>query len=140
MRKKERAVVLTMAMVLTMGIPVIQGDASALSVTGQEQIEQITPAYEIGADITTSSTITNHKANLKLVVGAPSSIKVAMTMILQRKDGNSWTKVQTWNKTGTGNQTLSKSIIVTDGRKYRMKYKVTVGSETVTDKTAAKPA
>ncbi len=140
MRKKERAVVLTMAMVLTMGIPVIQGDASALSVTGQEQIEQITPAYEIGADITTSSTITNHKANLKLVVGAPSSIKVAMTMILQRKDGNSWTKVQTWNKTGTGNQTLSKSIIVTDGRKYRMKYKVTVGSETVTDKTAAKTA
>lgn len=140
MRKKERAVVLTMAMVLTMGIPVIQGEASALSVTGQEQIEQITPAYEIGADIATSFTITNHKANLKLVVGAPSSIKVAMTMILQRKDGNSWTKVQTWNKTGTGNQSLSKSMVVTDGRKYRMKYKVTVGSETVTDKTAAKTA
>lgn len=77
---------------------------------------------------------------MKLVVGAPASKKVSLKMILQRKDGDSWTKVQTWSKAGTGSQTLAKSMVVTTGRKYRMKYTVTVGSETITDKTAAKTA
>lgn len=63
-----------------------------------------------------------------------------MKIILQRKDNDSWTKVQTWTKTGTGTQTLIKSKTVTKGKKYRMRYTVTVGSETVTDKTAAKTA
>lgn len=61
-------------------------------------------------------------------------------MILERKNGDSWTKVQTWAKTGTGNQTLSKSMTITKGKKYRMKYTVTVGSETVSGKTATKTA
>lgn len=61
-------------------------------------------------------------------------------MILQRKDGDSWTRVQKWTKEGTGRQILTKSIAVTKGRKYRMKYTVTVGSETISDKTAAKTA
>lgn len=61
-------------------------------------------------------------------------------MILQRKDGSSWTKMKQWTKEGKGHQSLEKSTTVTKGKKYRMKYTVTVGSETVSGKTATKTA
>lgn len=139
MRKKGYVMFLTATMILTLGMFTAQADAAKIP-EEEKQLEEIMPMYEEISDIQTDFYISGNTANMQLTVLCPSTKKVSIKMILQRKDGNSWAKVQTWNKTGTGNQTLSKSIIVTDGKKYRMKYKVTVGSETVTDKTAAKTA
>lgn len=139
MRNLKCTLFLTAAMLFALQIPTTQGIASAIPDTKEEIIE-MTPRYELAGSIDTSFSINNNTAKLLLIVNAPLTKKVSITMILQRKDGDSWTKVQTWKKAGTGNQTLSKSMLVTKGRKYRMKYTVTVGSETITGKTAAKTA
>lgn len=140
MRKKNYAMFLTAAMMLALGMPTLNGDAANILEMGKEQIETNKPRYEIAKDISANFSIDNNTAKLSLLVNAPSTKSVSIKMILQRKDGDSWTKVQTWNKAGTGRQNLSKSMVVTKDRKYRMKYTVTVGSETVTDKTPAKTA
>lgn len=140
MRKRGYAMIMTAAMVLALGMPMMKGEAVTVPEMNMNVSEKIMPRYEEINKLTALFDISGKTANLKLVVGAPASKKVSLKMILQRKDGDSWTKVQTWKKAGTGNQTLSKSMLVTKGRKYRMKYTVTVGSETITDKTAAKTA
>lgn len=131
---------MTAAMVLALGMPMMKGEAVTVPEMNMNVSEKIMPRYEEINKLTALFDISGKTANLKLVVGAPASKKVSLKMILQRKDGDSWTKVQTWSKAGTGSQTLAKSMVVTTGRKYRMKYTVTVGSETITDKTAAKTA
>lgn len=132
--------IMTAAMVLALGMPMMKGEAVTVPEMNMNVSEKIMPRYEEINKLTALFDISGKTANLKLVVGAPASKKVSLKMILQRKDGDSWTKVQTWSKAGTGSQTLAKSMVVTTGRKYRMKYTVTVGSETITDKTAAKTA
>lgn len=127
-------------MLLALNIPVIPGYTAVLPETEEAQPIEISPQYELTKEINASFSIVNNTAKLSMVINAPSSKKVNITMVLQRKDGDSWTKVQKWTKDGTGRQSLSKSITVTKGRNYRMKYTVTVGSETITDKTAAKTA
>lgn len=140
MRKKVCTIILTAALTLALGMPVIKGEATDVSEVSRNVFEDIMPKYQEIDKLTAIFNISGTTAKMAVNVSCSSSKKVSIKMILQRKDGDSWTKVQTWNKTGTGNQTLSKSMVVTNGRKYRMKYKVTVGSETVTDKTAAKTA
>lgn len=140
MRKRGYMIILTTAMVLALGMPMIRGDAVNITEMEKEQLKTIQPRYEITKIISAKFSVDNNTAKLSLLVNAPSTKSVSIKMILQRKDGNSWTKVQTWNKTGTGRQNLSKSMTVTNGRTYRMKYTVTVGSETVTGKTPAKTA
>lgn len=140
MRKRGYAMIMTAAMVLALGMPMMKGEAATVPEMNMNVSEKIMPRYEEINKLTALFDISGKTANLKLVVGAPASKKVSLKMILQRKDGDSWTKVQTWSKAGTGSQTLAKSMVVTTGRKYRMKYTVTVGSETITDKTAAKTA
>ncbi|HIW58990.1 MAG TPA: hypothetical protein H9880_03690 [Candidatus Anaerobutyricum avicola] len=140
MRKRGYAMIMTAAMVLALGMPMMKGEAVTVPEMNMNVSEKIMPRYEEINKLTALFDISGKTANLKLVVGAPASKKVSLKMILQRKDGDSWTKVQTWSKAGTGSQTLAKSMVVTTGRKYRMKYTVTVGSETITDKTAAKTA
>lgn len=140
MRKKGYAIFLTATMILILGMPTAQADAAKIPDAGGEQWEKIMPIYKEIRDIQTDFHISGTTANMQLKVLCPSSKKISMKIILQRKDNDSWTKVQTWTKTGTGTQTLIKSKTVTKGKKYRMKYTVTVGSETVTDKTAAKTA
>ena len=140
MRKRGYAMIMTAAMVLALGMPMMKGEAVTVPEMNMNVSEKIMPRYEEINKLTALFDISGKTANLKLVVGAPASKKVSLRMILQRKDGDSWTKVQTWSKAGTGSQTLAKSMVVTTGRKYRMKYTVTVGSETITDKTAAKTA
>lgn len=140
MRRVAYSMVMAAAMVLTLGLPVEKGEAATVSEIGKEQIEAIIPAYESAVNVSHSFSISGNKANLAVNVSAPSSKKVTIKMILQRKDGDSWTRVQKWTKEGKGRQILTKSIAVTKGRKYRMKYTVTVGSETISDKTAAKTA
>ena len=140
MRKRGYAMIMTAAMVLALGMPMMKGEAVTVPEMNMNVSEKIMPRYEEINKLTALFDIQRKTANLKLVVGAPASKKVSLKMILQRKDGDSWTKVQTWSKAGTGSQTLAKSMVVTTGRKYRMKYTVTVGSETITDKTAAKTA
>lgn len=98
------------------------------------------PAYEIAGAINSSFLISNNTAKLLLSVSSPVSKKVSITMVLQIKNGSSWDRVKKWTKEGVGTQTLSKSKEVINGRTYRMKYTVTVGSETVTGKTPAKTA
>ena len=140
MRKRGYAMIMTAAMVLALGMPMMKGEAVTVPEMNMNVSEKIMPRYEEINKLTALFDISGKTANLKLVVGAPASKKVSLKMILQRKDGDSWTKVQTWSKAGTGSQTLAKSMVVTTGRKYRMKYTVTAGSETITDKTAAKTA
>ncbi len=139
MRKRGYVIVMATAMVVALGMPAIRNEASVIPGVNAV-VEEIMPKYEVAKDISATFSITNNTAKLSLLVNALSTKKVSVKMILQRKDGDSWTKVQTWNKTGTGRQNLSKSMVVTKGRKYRMKYTVTIGSETITDKTAAKTA
>ena len=140
MRRVAYSMVMAAAMVLTLGLPVEKGEAATVSEIGKEQIEAIIPAYESAVNVSHSFSISGNKDNLAVNVSDPSSKKVTIKMILQRKDGDSWTRVQKWTKEGKGRQILTKSIAVTKGRKYRMKYTVTVGSETISDKTAAKTA
>ena len=140
MRKRGYAMILAATMVLTLGTPVINGEASVLPEMNTSISEEIMPRYEEIRKLITTFDITGTIANLKVDVSAHSSKNVTIKMILQRKDGDSWTRVQKWTKEGKGRQILMKSIAVTKGRKYRMKYTVTVGSETVSDKTAAKTA
>lgn len=120
---------------------VIQAEAKTTSIeTEQKHIEATAPLYININNIQTGFDISGTTATLKVNVRSTDSQKVSIKMVLQRKDNDSWTKVKIWTKTGTGRQNLSKSVTVTKGQKYRMKYTVTIGSETVTDKTAAKTA
>lgn len=140
MKQKRHVIMIITTMLLALKIPVIPGYTAVLPETKETQPIEISPQYELTKEINASFSIVNNTAKLSMVINAPSSKKVNITMVLQRKDGDSWTKVQKWTREGTGRQSLSKSMIVTKGRKYRMKYTVTVGSETVTDKTPAKTA
>ncbi len=140
MKQKKYVIMIITTMLLALNIPVIPGYTAVLPETEEAQPIEISPQYELTKEINASFSIVNNTAKLSMVINAPSSKKVNITMVLQRKDGDSWTKVQKWTKDGTGRQSLSKSITVTKGRNYRMKYTVTVGSETITDKTAAKTA
>lgn len=140
MKQKKYVIMIITTMLLALNIPVIPGYTAVLPETEEAQPIEISPQYELTKEINASFSIVNNTAKLSMVINAPSSKKLNITMVLQRKDGDSWTKVQKWTKDGTGRQSLSKSITVTKGRNYRMKYTVTVGSETITDKTAAKTA
>ncbi len=140
MKKKNHTIFLTAAMILALGVPPVTGQAAVPTTDNESPFEEIVPAYEVTGDIKPLFSITGNKAKLSIIASAPSSKKVSIKMVLQRKDGSSWTRVQKWTKTGTGTQTLSKSMTVTNGRTYRMKYTVTVGSEQVTGKTATKTA
>lgn len=140
MRKRDCRLIMIATLVLALGIPVIKGETAIMSEVNKNVFEEITPRYTEINTLTAYFDISGTKAEMTVKVTCSSSKKVSIKMILQRKDGDSWANVQTWNKTGTGNQTLSKSMVVTDGRKYRMKYIVTAGSETITEKTAAKTA
>lgn len=113
MRRVAYSMVMAAAMVLTLGLPVEKGEAATVSEIGKEQIEAIIPAYESAVNVSHSFSISGNKANLAVNVSAPSSKKVTIKMILQRKDGDSWTRVQKWTKEGKGRQILTKSIAVT---------------------------
>lgn len=140
MRKKGYATFLMATMILTLGISVTQVNAAELPKAEQKQMEVITPRYKEINDMQMIFNISGTTANMKLKVICPSSKTVSMEMVLQRKDGDSWNKVQKWTREGKGTQILTKSMAVTKGKKYRMKYTVTVGSETVSGKTAPKTA
>ena len=113
MRKRGYAMIMTAAMVLALGMPMMKGEAVTVPEMNMNVSEKIMPRYEEINKLTALFDISGKTANLKLVVGAPASKKVSLKMILQRKDGDSWTKVQTWSKAGTGSQTLAKSMVVT---------------------------
>ncbi len=140
MRRVGYSMFLVATMVLALGLPVEKGKAATISETEKEQVVEIVPAYESTVNVSHSLSISGNMANLVVNVSAPSSKKVTIKMILQRKDGTSWVKVQKWTKEGMGRQILTKSMAVTKGKKYRMKYTVTVGSETISGKTATKTA
>lgn len=140
MRKKGYALFLTAAMILAMGISVTKVNATELPETERKQMEMIMPRYEEINDIQMMFNISGTTANMQLKVICPSSKTVSIKMILQRKDGSSWIRVQKWTKEGKGTQILKKSMTVTKGKKYRVKYTIKVGSETVTGKTAVKTA
>lgn len=140
MRKKGYTTFLMATMILALGISVTQVNAAELPETEQKQMEMITPRYEEINDIQMIFNISGTTSNMKLKVICPSSKTVSMKMVLQRKDGNSWNKVQKWTQNGRGTQILTKSMAVVKGKKYRVKYTVTVGSETVSGKTATKTA
>ena len=108
MRKRGYAMIMTAAMVLALGMPMMKGEAVTVPEMNMNVSEKIMPRYEEINKLTALFDISGKTANLKLVVGAPASKKVSLKMILQRKDGDSWTKVQTWSKAGTGSQTLGK--------------------------------
>lgn len=140
MRKKACTIILTAALTLVFGMPVIKGEAADISEVSRNVFEEISPRYEEIDKLKTLFDISGTKANMAVNVSCSSSKKISIKIVFQRKDGDSWTKVQQWIKEGTGSQILSKSMTVTNGKKYRMKYTVTAGSETVTGKTAAKTA
>lgn len=140
MRKKACTIILTAALTLVFGMPVIKGEAADISEVSRNVFEDISPRYEEIDKLKTLFDISGTKANMAVNVSCSSSKKISIKIVFQRKDGDSWTKVQQWIKEGTGSQILSKSMTVTNGKKYRMKYTVTAGSETVTGKTAAKTA
>lgn len=140
MKKKKYTIIIITAILLSLKIPAIQSYAAVLPITGKEHPIEIVPHYDLTEEINASFSIDNNTAKLSMIVNAPSSKKVNITIVLQRKDSDSWTKVQKWSKTGTGTQVLKKNMTIVKGNKYRMKYTVTVGSETVTGKTAAKTA
>lgn len=140
MRKKACTIILTAALTLVFGMPVIKGEAADISEVSRNVFEEISPRYEEIDKLKTLFDISGTTANMAVNVSCSSSKKISIKIVFQRKDGDSWTKVQQWTKEGTGSQILSKSMTVTKGKKYRMKYTVTAGSETVTGKTAAKTA
>lgn len=140
MRKAGYSIFFATAMVLMLGMPVMKGETATISERKNDQIEEIIPTYESTVNVSHSFSFSGNQANLAVNVSAPSSKNVSITMILQRKDGSSWTKIKQWTKEGKGRQTLAKSTTVTKGRTYRMKYTVTVGSEVIKNKTAAKTA
>lgn len=140
MRKKGYTLILTTAMILTLSIPMIKGDAANVPVTEKEHIEEVAPTYEGINDVRVTLNISGTTAQMQARVNSPSSKKVSLKMILQRKDGGSWTKVTSWVKTGMGSQTLSKNMTVTRGKTYRMKCVINVGSEEIIKKTPAKTA
>lgn len=139
MKKKRYVIILVTTIAVALNVPVKSSQAVTITEVSKE-INEIVPRYMEINDIKKNFDIVGTSANMKISVFCSSTKKVSIKIVLQRKDNDSWIKVQTWTKTGMGTQTLSKSMTVTKGRKYRMKYTVTVGSETVTDKTAAKTA
>lgn len=118
----------------------IKGEAADISEVSRNVFEEISPRYEEIDKLKTLFDISGTTADMTVNVSCSSSKKISIKIVLQRKDGDSWTKVQQWTKEGTGRLILSKSMTATNGKKYRMKYTVTAGSETVTGKTAAKTA
>ena len=140
MRKAGYSIFFATAMVLMLGLPVMKGETATISERKNDQIEEIIPTYESTVNVSHSFSFSGNQANLAVNVSAPSSKNVSITMILQRKDGSSWTKIKQWTKEGKGRQTLAKSTTVTKVRTYRMKYTVTVCSEVIKNKSAAKTA
>ena len=61
-----------------------------------------------------------------------TSLQIVMTLQKQKSNGT-WTNVQTWSKTGTGNVlSMEKSKVINVLNTYRMKGTFTAGGETTT--------
>lgn len=140
MRKKGYVMILTAAMVLALGMPVKKGDAANIIESDKKQSENITPTYEGIDNIQTGFNISGNTASMHVRAVCPTSKKISVSMVLQKKENGSWAKVQKWTKSGTGTQTLDKQATVISGKTYRMKATVIVGSEKVVRKTSAKTA
>lgn len=140
MRKQGYAIILTMAMVLALGMPIMKGEAANVPVTEEEQIVEIIPAYEGVNDVRVTFNISGTTAQMQARVTSPSSKKVSLKMILQKKEGDTWIKENSWTKTGMGSQILTKSATVTKRKTYRIKCVVNVGSEKIIKKTSPKTA
>ena len=82
MRKRGYAMILAATMVLTLGTPVINGEASVLPEMNTSISEEIMPRYEEIRKLITTFDITGTIANLKVDVSAPSSKNVTIKMIL----------------------------------------------------------
>lgn len=78
MRRRGYAIIMAATMVLTLGTPVINGEASVLPETNIDISEKIMPRYEEIRKLTTTFDITGTTANLKVDVSAPSSKKVTI--------------------------------------------------------------
>lgn len=86
MRKQGYAIILTMAMVLALGMPIMKGEAANVPVTEEEQIVEIIPAYEGVNDVRVTFNISGTTAQMQARVTSPSSKKVSLKMILQKKE------------------------------------------------------
>lgn len=120
-------------------------DLQCVEVEGTESENSIMTVYI--SKIYTSLTIDkNNSATIYCrVSGGAGVTKTSISAVLQKKDGNTWKKVEEWSATSNSDRvSLSKTKQVTSGKTYRIKaiYKAYKGSkcETMTKYSSEKKA
>ena len=126
--KKSICKTVSLVLLVVMCVSVASLPASAKGMSQSLISSDITPKYTGLANIVSLLTISpSGVADCRGEVSIRPNYTGDLTMVLERStNGSSWSRVKTWNTSGSGKVSLSETYQVTSGYQYRISLTVDV--------------